>query len=185
MKKLNENGFLLVETLIVTVFVVSIFIFIYSNTVPLVGKYEQRFKYDDLDSVYAADLVRELIMSSTNFEAVRNLSPGTQIKSVTCDQIGNGNNAYKTYCEALIKELSVDKIYITHYSLTALKTAIDKKEIAEIQDYNNRGLKSYIDYMPTFTFNADLVNQNRIIIIRKVEEYGYVYTRYANIELMH
>ena len=184
MKKLNENGFLLIETLIVTVFVVSIFIFIYSNTIPLVGKYEQRFKYDDLDSVYAVDLVRGLIegASDTNKASIIAIPNGKQIKSITCENdIGRGNQAYITYCNDLLKELSVDKIYITHYSLTALKKDGD----LSIQDTNNRGLKFYIDYLPNFQFNADLVDQNRIIIVRKVEEFGYVYTRYANIELMH
>ena len=183
MKKLNENGFLLVETLIVTVFVVSIFIFIYSNTIPLIGRYEQRFKYDDLDSVYAADLVRELIMEApgSNFETVRTLPSGKKINEITCNQIGAGVPTYITYCNDLLKELNVDKIYITYYSLTGLKKDGDPN----IKDYNNRGLKTYIDYLPNFQFNAELADQNRIIIVRKVEEFGYVYTRYANLELMH
>ena len=182
MKKLNENGFLLVETLIVTVFVVSIFIFIYSNTIPLVGKYEQRFKYDGLDSVYAVDLVRKIIIESpgTNFETVRTITSG-HIKKVTCNNIGNGNNTYISYCNDVMKELNVDSIYITHYSLTALKSEGDPT----IKDYNNRGLLSYIEYLPNYTHNSELAEQNRIIIVRKVEEFGYTYTRYANIELMH
>ena len=41
MKLLNKKGFALVETLIVTTFVMTIFIFVYQNLVPLIGEYEK------------------------------------------------------------------------------------------------------------------------------------------------
>ena len=53
MKK-NNKGFVLVETLVVTVFVAAVFSVIYINFYPLVGEYERRDFYDDLDSKYGA-----------------------------------------------------------------------------------------------------------------------------------
>jgi competence protein ComGC len=40
MKRINQKGFVLLETLIVTVFVMSIFVFVYRNSVPMMGQYE-------------------------------------------------------------------------------------------------------------------------------------------------
>ena len=47
MKKLNRKGFVLAETLVVTVFLMIIFTMIYQNFVPLMGEYERRENYDN------------------------------------------------------------------------------------------------------------------------------------------
>ena len=56
MKLLNKKGFILVETLIVTLFVLTLFILVYQNLVPSLGEYERMSSYDDVDSVYATNL---------------------------------------------------------------------------------------------------------------------------------
>ena len=53
MKK-NNKGFVLVETLVVTVFVMAVFSVIYISFYPLAGEYERRESYDDVDSKYGA-----------------------------------------------------------------------------------------------------------------------------------
>ena len=52
MKKINSKGFVLAETLVVTVFLMVIFGMIYSNFYPLMGEYEKRENYNDVDSIY-------------------------------------------------------------------------------------------------------------------------------------
>ena len=52
MHKLNKKGFALVETLIVSVFVMTIFSLIFTNFFPMMGEYERREGYDDIDSIY-------------------------------------------------------------------------------------------------------------------------------------
>ena len=44
MKKRNEKGFLLAESIIVGVFVLSLFTFLFVNIIPLVGEYENEDK---------------------------------------------------------------------------------------------------------------------------------------------
>ena len=41
MKLLNKKGFILVETLIVTLFVLTLFILVYQNLVQSLGEYER------------------------------------------------------------------------------------------------------------------------------------------------
>ena len=57
MKKNNKNGFVLVETLIVVVFVAAIFSIMFLNFYPLIGEYERRENYDDVEGVGTFTLV--------------------------------------------------------------------------------------------------------------------------------
>ena len=66
MKK-NNNGFVLVETLVVTVFVMAIFSVIYVNFYPLAGEYERREFYDDVDSKYETYWIKRFIQGSLNY----------------------------------------------------------------------------------------------------------------------
>ncbi len=50
--KINNKGFVLAETLVVTVFVMLIFTIIYANFYPILGKYQEREYFDDIDSKY-------------------------------------------------------------------------------------------------------------------------------------
>ena len=67
MKKLNKNGFILVVTLIVTVFVVTMFIVVYQSTIPILGDFEQYNKYEDIDAIYSANLYRQMLVKYGNF----------------------------------------------------------------------------------------------------------------------
>ena len=62
MKKIGNNGFVLAETLIVTVFLMVLFTMVYSNFYPLIGEYEKREDYDDIDSKYAVFWIKKLVM---------------------------------------------------------------------------------------------------------------------------
>ena len=64
MKKNNQKGFVLAETLVVTVFLMVIFAMIYSNFYPLVGEYEKREVYDDVDGKYSAYWLKQMIESA-------------------------------------------------------------------------------------------------------------------------
>ena len=46
-KIVNKKGFMLVETLIVSVFILAIFSLLYTNIIPLVGEYERLKNYDN------------------------------------------------------------------------------------------------------------------------------------------
>ena len=63
MSKLNKKGFALVETLVVSVFVATIFTIMYTNFFPMMGEYERREGYDDVDSVYKTYLIKMMLES--------------------------------------------------------------------------------------------------------------------------
>ena len=93
MKNLNSGGFVLAETLIVTVFLMTLFAMIYSNFFPLVGEYEKRETYDDVDSKYAIYWLKSMIES-----AVYDIE-GDEIRKSNLD-----NNGYVRFnCKKLYK----------------------------------------------------------------------------------
>ena len=62
MKILSKKGFILVETLVVTLFISILFILVYQNLVPSVGQYQTMASYDDIDSVYASNLWKQSLL---------------------------------------------------------------------------------------------------------------------------
>ncbi|MBQ8132614.1 MAG: hypothetical protein IJ193_08995 [Bacilli bacterium] len=60
-KRLNNKGFVLVETLIVAVAVSAIFAMVFKHFYPLIGEYERREDYDDIDSKYGAYWIKRMI----------------------------------------------------------------------------------------------------------------------------
>lgn len=78
MKKFDNKGFALVETLIVSVFVVSLFLIVFNNFYPLMSEYEKREVYDDVDGVYAAYWIKKLVEDKANFAS--DVPAGTESK---------------------------------------------------------------------------------------------------------
>lgn len=190
MKTNRQNGFLLVETLIVTVFVMTLFLFIYRNVVPLIGEYTRRENYDDIDSVYAASLIRNLILSDGNYDSlvagIDNEHPYKDISDCNLYQ-------QKNLCNALKEQLNITqvidennnvvdgKIYLSRYELTRLK-----RQVSEGTIFNNnteRGIREYISYLPNYT-SKDLVIGYRVIIVRNTRVGDDLVPKYANIEVV-
>ena len=85
-------------------------------------------------------------------------------------------------CEALEESLNISAVYLTHYDTNLLKQMEKDDQIFTVN--TDRGIKTYIDYMPSYSADSTTINQYRLIIVRKVVENGKEYTRYANLEVI-
>ena len=130
MKKIKNNsqGFVLAETLVVAVFLMAIFGLIYTSFYPLIGEYEKRETYDDIDGKYSAYWVKRLIEDSAY-----QLTAGSEQDSFfntykfvrfECSDIKDENK--KQTCINLVNNLEIDgcdqlgnncEIYITKYKI--------------------------------------------------------------------
>ena len=164
MKKINQRGFVLAETLVVAVFLMAIFTLIFTNFYPLIGEYEKRESYDDVDGKYAVYWLKRMIEDSSY-----------QITGKKADFFNNKgyirfectditiDNEKQEMCIKMVKALEVKgcnskgehcEVYITRYRIgkdTSLaggpsdKYFKDKiKEKIQRSDVNNTG---YNDYM--------------------------------------
>lgn len=146
---MNKKGFVLVETIVVSVFVLGLFTFIIANIIPLIGEYEKESNYDSVESIYSAHLIRKMILKSENQRIVGlatlpsegyYMFEGDDI----CYYLTNTN-----YCKKLLSRdfLDVRKIILTNYVISNDFKKRSKKfdratseYISQMQKYNNTGL---------------------------------------------
>ena len=112
----QKNGFVIVETIVVVVFVLGLITFLFYNVLPLVGEYERISRYDSISSKYDAHMIKKMLLKDgcklQNILSFGSRSyshfPGTEL----CLYIDN-----KNYCEKLLSEdfLDVKEIIITNY----------------------------------------------------------------------
>lgn len=110
MKKLNNKGFMLAETLIVTTFVAGILIFLFIQFTNLGKAYDDSYIYNTPEGLYALEDVKEYI--NTDLDLLLNIEEniGTMkyIDLTDCNLFKN-----KDYCTNLFKLENIDRIFIT------------------------------------------------------------------------
>ena len=63
----EKRAFVIAETIIVGVFVMSMITFIYMNMKPLIGMYESQEKYHEISAMYYTDEIRNMMMYDFNY----------------------------------------------------------------------------------------------------------------------
>lgn len=146
MKK-NNKGFVLIETLVVTVFVMAVFSVIYINFYPLAGEYERREFYDDVDSKYGTYWVKRFVQSNSYDFFKANGADATinssKFYDFTCNTLSGSD---KTLCLEMWNRLGVTKAVVTSYKISDFKT-----KIAQNSSGFSDGFVSYIEYLPDYT----------------------------------
>ena len=182
MKNLNQKGFILTETLVVSVFLMVLFTMIYTNFYPLIGQYEKRENYDDADGKYAAYWIKKIIESDAYILSTREadysdspaesvLSARKRIHSMNeygymrfeCSDV-SPENSQRELCASLVNSFEIsgcDKsgnncdIFITNYQIGALGTQVIKPNFKETV----RDPKSY-KYLESCLYNANGTTQS-------------------------
>lgn len=161
MKKLNNQGFALVETLIVSVFVLGIFTLVYVNYYPLIGEYEKRENYDAIESVYKTNTLKKFIESNgLNFNGSNGSYKYIKYVYAFSDELG-------VPCDNIWNSLGINSLIITTYNIADVKSNI--KNNSSI----SAGMKEYVEYLPDYKENQYQYN-GRIIVEYKetVDESG-------------
>lgn len=186
----NNKGFLLMESLIVAVFVFTIFSFLYRNLVPLMGEYERRYNYDDIDSVYAAHLFRNLLLADDNFDTL--VAGVMDNPNIGANDITDCSKwSQMDLCNALKEDLNITpspssaandgKIYVMRYELSKVKKLIADDKL--FSSNTERGIRSYLTYLPNYTTDTVLTGY-RLVIVRNLHRGDVETIKYANIEVL-
>jgi len=160
MKINNKKGFILAEAIVVGIFVLSLFTFLFVNIIPLIGEYEANEKYDTIDGVYNANLVRSMILNDDNAISVLKLD-GADYKYYTATGLCNALN-YKNMCLKLVGEdfLNIKNVYITWYHTERIKTA-SKGNTGNF----TRATREYIEQLDSFNINTSTYSHYKRLII--------------------
>lgn len=184
MKKMGNKGFALVETLIVAAFVMGILTLIFANYLPMMGKYEQRERYDDIDSVYHTYLIKNMLEYSDTSKLTKPSDGGSV--GIDCD-IYNDTD-YLDYCQNLFSSTKVYSIILTTYNIKSFKDDISSSSVND----------SFADYILSLAnYNTKKSNPNgydyRIIVQYKhvvnsentdddaLEDNNHIYFSYSTI----
>ena len=108
MKKKNNKGFMLAETLIVTTFVAGVLIFLFIQFSKLNSSYSEYYVYNTSEGLYALNDIKSYIESDS--EAIENISnslTNQYIDLTDCEIFSNTD-----YCLKLFELENIKKIYI-------------------------------------------------------------------------
>lgn len=165
MRKINNKGFFLSETLIVATVVTAVVTLLYVTVIGLLNNYNKRLYYNNVSSLYAADNIRTLMYNKGIDYFKGKLGPN-KYYLVTC-----GDFADATYpgeeelCNYVfnygdtgneIGNIVIDKVIFTKYDITPLRGFSDSV-ITE---------GTTTDYINTIPIVTD-TNDYRIIVILK------------------
>lgn len=130
--KINKKGFVLAETLVVTVFVMTIFTIIYANFYPIYGKYQEREYFDDIDSTYNVYWLKRFfedphVVNGLSWYIIKKHIETLGAYEFTCNKATTAGCPLirDTQARNLVVGYSIatnpEHIYITKYNLTATK----------------------------------------------------------------
>ena len=168
MKKFNSRGFILAETLIVCVFLMIIFTMIYTNYYPIIGEYEKRENYDDVDGKYVAYWIKKLIESdayqlqfdegaygpdlvNSSIRRIQSMNTYGYMR-FECKDVSVDDNQ-RDMCRALVNSLEISNcdsqgngcdIFITHYQIgTTAGTTMTPNFKNSVRDNSLRRYQEY------------------------------------------
>ena len=138
---MNKKGFVLTEVLMVTVFLVTIFIFIYTAIFPLIGKYRYMAERDNnIDIIYKLYSIRKLIKNDYNSVSVTD----APIKKITCNDLDNEEE-----CLELMNYLDLD-----NYDLMYINNIADNINDSLLNEETRAYLSKHLeDENPTLVLN--------------------------------
>lgn len=208
--KLNNRGFVLVETLIVSVFIVSIFAILYNNFYPLMGEYEKREVYDDIDGKYATYWIKRVIQHDSVTFSSAQLSRLGNDKNASygwflfdCSMVGT--ESMKKMCQEVVKQAQVmiddngtpnntaddyPHIYVTKYHLGDRSTDSGTEYGFKTQINNSLndgeftgGMHKYLKYLPNYKWDSLNNAKYRVIVEFHRTRDDNDYVAYATFEV--
>ena len=132
---MNKKGFVLMETLVVTIFTLFTFTILYNTIVPLLGKYNELSYYNDLDTTYDLFHIRKFLYDDPNYKNVIN----DNYKVITCN---NGTVLNQEACYNLFDFLGVDT---TSDEVIFLKASY--KDTLKNNTSISVDVRNYLDYI--------------------------------------
>lgn len=207
MGKLNSKGFVLVETLVVAAFVAGILAVLYNNLYPLIGEYEKREVYDDIDGKYAAYWIKRVIQhdsvtfSSSQLNALNGSSTSAGYFLFNCDMATI--DSMKAMCKEIVEKTQImindngspsdatddfPHIYVTRYHLgnrgTGASTVYGFKELIDKSAGFTSGMHKYVRYLPEYTFDSLNGANYRVIVEFHRKHDGNDYLAYSTFEVI-
>lgn len=176
----NNKGFVLVETLLVSVFILTTLIFLFIQFRTVKQSFDRSFRYNTVTGMYAA----------SNFSTyIKENSYGTLVDALNSECEGQSSCTKKyyldlstcpaqlldepTYCSRLKVTLNVDHIYFTAEDLTFLLHYLDSDAYLNASKNDQDINRETRNFIKTIKYDKD-VNRYRLILEFKDGTYASI-----------
>ena len=122
MKKIYNEGFVLLETLIVTVFISSVLLFLFIQFNTLNKNYEESYDYNSVEKIYALNNISNYILNDWNFYQKIESNTDDYINITDCSMFSNVD-----FCKKIYSYEDIDTIFVT-------KNTFDKNAFLDYDD---------------------------------------------------
>jgi hypothetical protein len=134
----NTKGFMLVETLLVSLTIAGILIYMYAQFSSINDTYQRLYRYNTTEKLYHTDLIRQFMLNYT--DGTESSIYGSAARKIVRNDSSIVSS--KDYFNALFDEIDAKYIILTHDNLTpANKTAI----ISATNPEEKRAVEKYLE----------------------------------------
>ena len=138
---MNNKGFVLAETLIVTTFVIGVLLYLFIQFTSLSSSYNENYVYNTVESLYAIEDIKELVVSDSTIVSYieNNIQSSGYIDISSCELFEE-----QEYCKRLIELENIEKIIVTENEVNkSLITEEDSGFLKFINRINKEGNQNY------------------------------------------
>lgn len=134
----NKKGFTLVEVLVVSIFIITTLVFLFTQFINLKKSYDNILVYNTVDGLYGTKNINDYLNTSNLMmkDIINTVDVNDYIDISDCSK---SPLIYENFCNSLYNSLDVKKVIVTHEDLVEFK-----KVLKNNNDYSNN-LKQYID----------------------------------------
>ena len=150
MKK-NSKGFMLIDTLIVSITVSAILIYLYFQFANVNDSYIKNFRYNTVPGLYGGADIKENIIYNGKSNIYTDVASNTFVDLSNCPATYYNNT---DYCNVLYTALDVKKVIITKSSLADIKNLM--KQATNVNNYDET-LRELISKSPDSTSGYQVI----------------------------
>lgn len=155
MKKVDNKGFMLTELLVTSTLVCTVLIFLYSQFSTVKKSYENSFKYNTVNGLYALSNARDFLLENDTYTLKQNLLLNSYV-----DLMDDNNMLILSdpnYWDLLTQKLNIKNIIFTKENLDDLITDLDSMP----DEFENlKKFIRHIDYDPKGNFYRIIAEYN-------------------------
>ncbi len=127
MKKINNKGFMLTETLVVAAFVIATLVFLYTQFRTVNRSYSTSFKYNNAEELYALANMSDYLKLN-GISMVGSIATSSSERYLDITNCSDSFLSEANYCNALVNTLGIKQVIIAEENLDALKSAMKSNE---------------------------------------------------------
>ena len=151
MKK-NDRGFMLVEFLVVSIFVLGTHIFLTIQFNNINRSYNRSFKYNTVPGIYAANNVKNMLLKD-GYEDILNYKTNNNLNYVDFTTCPVEYFSDKDFCSSLLLDSNIKTVIFTSEDLSEFKNDTNYNKYSE-------GFRTYIS-----SLNSNAASTKMLVIL--------------------